>query len=208
MDKNLKKSINLFEIVGIISFFIISSVIVQQNAFYLKNYLDIGILGPIFYVFLVSLAIVIAPISAVPLIPLASELWGVFNSALLNILGWTLGAYIAFSISRRYGIPLVSRIIPLEKIYKIQSYVPKKNIFWGIVLLRMVLPVDVLSYALGIFCKIRKRDYLLATLIGVTPFAFIFAYVGTLSVIYQIFFILLAIIVIVLGYILKTKKLF
>jgi len=38
-------------------------------------------------------------------------------------------------------------------------------------LLRMVLPVDILSYALGLFSNISFIRYMLATIIGVTPFS-------------------------------------
>ena len=50
--------------------------------------------------------------------------------------------------------------------------------FMSVVLLRMVLPVDVLSYALGFFSDISLWRYTTATIIGIAPFAFIFAYAG------------------------------
>jgi len=69
----------------------------------------------------------------------------------------------------------------------LEKKIPKENLFLGIIFLRMVIPVDILSYALGLFSKIKTRDYLLATIIGVSPFAFIFAYLGRMPFYYQIF---------------------
>jgi len=63
---------------------------------------------------------------------------------------------------------------------------PHQNLFWSVVLLRMALPVDVLSYGIGLFSKMSFSTYFWATLIGVVPFSFIYAYVGSLPVWYQV----------------------
>ncbi len=103
------------------------------------------------YVFIVIIAVVIAPVSAMPLLPIASNMWGGFIAATLNIIGWTIGALIAFAIARKYGILLVKKLISIGKIEHVQALVPEQNIFWSIVFLRMAIPVDILSYALGLF---------------------------------------------------------
>ena len=61
------------------------------------------------------------------------------------------------------------------------------------------MPVDVLSYALGLFSQIGFWSYFLATVIGVSPLAFGFAYLGEVSYIYQVVFGLVFLIG-VLGY--------
>jgi len=114
MDK--KRVSSFIGIVLIIVFFIISSYFVQIYIDEISGVLDVGILGMIIYVLVTILAIVIAPISAVPLIPVASILWGVTISALLNIMGWTIGGYIAFILARKYGVPLIKKFIPIDKI--------------------------------------------------------------------------------------------
>jgi uncharacterized membrane protein YdjX (TVP38/TMEM64 family) len=47
-----------------------------------------------------------------------------------------------------------------------------------IVALRMILPVDVLSYALGMLSTVSFRIYTLASAIGILWFSFAFAYMG------------------------------
>jgi len=133
------------------------------------------------YVAVTILATVIAPVSTLPLIPLATSMWGWFVAGLLSIIGWVLGAQIAFFLARKYGKKLVIKITSLQKLEKIEHQFGTGNIFWTIILLRMTVPVDILSYALGLFSTVSTRTYFFATLLGVIPFAFIFAYTGSLS---------------------------
>ncbi len=136
--------------------------------------------GVIAYIGSAILATVRAPVSATPLIPVASQLWGPVLSALYSIIGWMLGAMIAFWLARTYGYHYVRRFVKIQKLQRYLSYIPEKNLFWTVVFMRIVLPVDVLSYALGLFSSMSLWSYTLATLIGITPFAFVFAYTAHL----------------------------
>ena len=115
-------------------------------------------------------------------------------------------ALIAFCLARKYGIPLIEKFVSMEKITQIENKVPEKNVFWSIVFLRMVLPVDVLSYALGLFSKISKKKYVLATLIGISPFAFAFAYLGRLPIYYQIAAFSTGILIFLSGWLIANKR--
>ena len=170
----------------IIFLFIISSYFARQNAEFLKNLIGNDFIGVLFYILITIIAVVIAPISMMPLIPIASSIFGWFYAAIFNIVGWTIGSFIVFLICRKLGIPLIRRFVSLEKLYKFESRVPEKNFFVSVVLLRMAVPVDILSYALSIFTKIDFKTYALATIIGIMPFAFVWSYLGTVPVIYQI----------------------
>lgn len=182
-----KEAINsLFGILLIILFFIFSSYLIKNNIFNIKSYFDYGITGVIIYLILVIVSIVIAPISVVPFMPLASNLWGWKATALLSILGWTIGAMIAFILARKYGVDLVKNLIDLKKIQKLEKLIPEENLFFTIVLLRMITPVDGVSYFFGLFSRISFKKFTLATIIGITPFAFIISYLGTVPIIYQI----------------------
>ena len=196
-------------IVLIIALFFISSYYVQNNLEDVKNFLNLGIFSMVVYVLILIVATVVAPVNAMPLLPIASGLWGWFFAGLLSILGWTLGALIAFVLARRWGAPLVRKFVSLEKIRKFEKMIPEENIFWSIVFFRMAIPVDLLSYVLGLFSHIKFRVYALATLIGVSPLAFIFAYIGTLSFVWQILAFVIAVLVILIGYLIRNiyKKL-
>lgn len=157
-----------------------------------------GSLGMIAYVFITIIAIIIAPISTLPLMPIASALWGWPLAGVLSIIGWTVGAQIAFFIAQRFGKTLIEKIISIEKLKTIEERIPKRRIFWSVVFLRMMIPVDVLSYALGLFSQMKSGAYFFATLIGVTPFAFVFAYMGTIPALYQIGVLIIGVIALLL----------
>ena len=203
MDNKLKSFI---EIIIVIILFVFFSWLVQSNLGFFKNLLEGNFSGMLIYVFVVIVSIVIAPISTIPLLPIASNLWGVFAAATLSIFGWTIGAFIVFIISRKYGVPLVRKFVSLKNIYRIENKIPKENVFWTVVFLRMVIPVDILSYTLGLFSKIDLKTYMLATFIGIIPLAFVFAYVGKMPFIYQVIVFLITGIIILSGLIIKNRK--
>ena len=101
--------------------------------------------GPAVYIFLLFLSVVLAPLAALPLIPVASAVFGPFLAGLYSVIGWALGALVAFQIARHFGRPILSKFISLENIKKFEKYIPEEAEFWSILLLRMIVPVDGLS---------------------------------------------------------------
>ncbi len=141
---------------------------VQRNLFY----------GAVIFTLLEIVSIVIAPVSTIFLIPVAADIFGPFFTALLSVLGWTIGSVIAFGIARRFGRPVLEKIVEPEKLEKYRNYISPDAEFLTVLLLRVMLPVDVISYAVGLFTVMRFKKYLLATVIGITPFSFIYSYGG------------------------------
>jgi uncharacterized membrane protein YdjX (TVP38/TMEM64 family) len=121
---------------------------------------------------------VIAPLASLPLVPVLAPFLGPFTIGLASFIGWALGAFAAFFIGRRYGRPMVAKFINMEKLKKYEEYIKPETGFVLIVLLRMMLPVDVLSYALAILSTVSFPIYASATLIGIFWFSFAFAYFG------------------------------
>ena len=128
---------------------------------------------------------VIAPGATLPLIPVAAHAWGHVWAGVGTTAGWTLGSLIAFSIARRWGSPLVKKLTSMERLRQLKHYLPK-DVFWSIVFLRLVMPMDALSYLLGLFTHISWRKYAAATALGVTPPAFLLAFLGKLPHAYDI----------------------
>lgn len=134
--------------------------------------------GAAIYILLEVLSIVVVPIATIVLIPLAVEFFGPFLAAVYSIVGWAAGGALAFFIARHLGRPIVEKIFNIKEVDKYRKYISKDISFWTVVTLRLLLPVDILSYALGLFSLISFRRYMLATFIGIIPFAFIFTYTG------------------------------
>ena len=170
----------------IIIAFILFSYFIQTKSDFFNTLLTNNLFGVLTYILLNITAIVFAPITVLPLIVVATGLWGWVNAGIITILGWTIGSILAFLIARKFGVPLIKKFISLEKIYKLEDKFSIGNNFWSVVFLRIIIPVDILSYALGLFSKIKLLPYSFATIIGITPFAFIFAYLGTVPFVYQI----------------------
>ena len=199
----IKAGIGIFIIIII---FLITSSFVQNNLEYIKSLIDFGLISMIIFVLILIIAVVIVPFNAVPLFPIASNIFGWLLTAILSIVGWTIGALIAFGLARKYGVILIKKFISLEQIGKYEKLIPEENIFWSIVFLRIAVPVDILSYVLGLFSHIKFRTYAIATLIGVSPAAFIFAYVGTLELRFQIIAFLIAMMILSIGYLVKLLR--
>ncbi len=195
--------------VGILAFIGVS-LIVQQNLDYFNYALrDYKIIGIFIYIFLAIFATVFAPLTSIPLIPLASNLYGWVLTGIYSIIGWFIGSLIAFYIARKYGKSYVKRFVSLSEVEGLEKTLSKRKKFFSLIFIRMFLPVDVLTYALGLFTNINFKTFSITTFIGIIPFAFVLSYLGYLPIIYQIigWTILLALTFRVLRFI-SPKKLY
>lgn len=194
---NKKKFGAIAGILVIVVLFFLASYFSETYQSELEVYIGSGNnIAKLIYIAAEIIATVIAPVSTMPLTPIAAHAWGWVTAGILSIIGWSIGAQIAFIIARKLGKPFVEKMFSLEKLNVFENYFVDKNLFWFVVFLRIILPVDILSYAIGLFSKMKSAEYFLATLIGITPFAFIFSYTGELPIKSQIIIILAVAIVI------------
>lgn len=136
------------------------------------------LLGAVLFAGIMFSTTVIAPLTSLPMVPMVAVFLGPFTTGVACFIGWTLGAVVAFLIGRHLGQPFVAKYIGLEHIKKYEKYIDLETGFMLIVVLRMLLPVDILSYALGLVSTVSLRIYVLATMIGIFWFSFAFAYGG------------------------------
>jgi uncharacterized membrane protein YdjX (TVP38/TMEM64 family) len=134
-------------------------------------------LGAVLYVLAITASVVLLPFSSLPLLPLAARSYGVVGAALLSAAGWWAGALVAFQIAR-LGRGYLEGVASLDAVDRLESKVPKDIGFGGIVVLRMILPVDVVSFALGLLKRLAFMTYATASLVGIVPFAFVWSYAG------------------------------
>ncbi len=192
---------------SVLALFIIVSVGTYVYADVLRSYIGgTGYWGMVVYVSLIALSVVIAPVSEFPLLPIAVAAWGSFTTALLNIAGWTIGSVIAFGIARSGGAYIKNRLWRLEKIQQLTKQIPEKNLFVSIVFLRITIPVDIISYAIGLCTTVSWPVYGLATLIGVTPIAFVTAYALQMPLEIQLAMAFIGLLVVAAGYFHLSKK--
>lgn len=141
---------------------------------------DHRILGPTVFMVVYILAIILM-LPIIPFAVVAGAVFGLMPAFAYVSLGAIIGAAIAFYIARHFGKGVVEKIAR-GKLTRMHEYDRKieQNGFQTVLLIRLIplLPFKTPNYILG-FTKVRQRDYLIATAIGILPESFVFAYVGS-----------------------------
>ena len=135
-------------------------------------------------VFFVSSAVaVLLPIlTNLPLLPLAVLAWGPWATALILLAGWVAGAGLSFLLGRHASGAILRRFPSVQRHAQIDRLIHPRHRLLSLVMLRMTFPVDVLSYALGLFSRrTTLPENLVSTALGGAPFALLFALFPTLS---------------------------
>ena len=131
-----------------------------------------GPLGPVLFIFVYALGVLFLP--ATPFTIAGAVIFGKFHGMLYNLAADTLGASISFYLGRYFlhgvargfletRMPWLDRKAEHEGI----SVIFYLRIFW--------FPFIVLNYAAGA-TRIRFRDYILGTALGLLPPVFLFTY--------------------------------
>ena len=173
-------------IVATILFVVISQVAQNYSDFLQQLTKQAGISGVFAYITIMALSIVVAPIGTGFLLPIAANSWGPLLASVYSITGWTIGSMVAFWLAKKYGLKLVKNVKTVNHLQEPEKAIPRRHVFLIVVLLRIALPVDLLSYALGIFSTMGYGMFFWSTLIGISPFAIIFMYASVSSMTVQI----------------------
>ncbi len=131
-----------------------------------------GPLGPVLFIFVYALGVLFLP--ATPFTIAGAVIFGKFHGMLYNLAADTLGASISFYLGRYFlhgvargfletRMPWLDRKVEHEGV----SVIFYLRIFW--------FPFIVLNYAAGA-TRIRFRDYILGTALGLLPPVFLFTY--------------------------------
>lgn len=139
-------------------------------------------LGLLVFVGTSALAVLLPALSNLPLVPFAVLAWGPWATAALLLVGWIVGATLSFALGR-HARDAVMRLLPSARRHAdIDRLIMPDHRLLSLSLLRMTFPVDVLSYALGLFSRSTTATQCAAsTAMGAAPFALLFAFFPTLS---------------------------
>lgn len=181
--------------------FIASSILAYRYHDAVAGLVDQGSTAAILIFLLIEImGVLVAPINTVIFTPFAVAAWGPLGAAALSLVGWTIGSLLAYELARHYGQLLLTRFASLRKIEESAHLLPESNLFWSVVLLRVLVPADLVSYALGLFTPMRRGPYALATLLGYIPSALVYSYGSTISPVYQVVLALLLFALLSAGY--------
>lgn len=147
---------------------------------------DSGWYGVVLYIVILAGSIVIAPIGTGFLVPVAATSFGPLWAALYSIIGWTIGSIIAFWLARHVQYTFFKEHSFITQVQAYEKKLPPLYWYSLIVVLRMALPVDVISYALGAASSIKMNMFIVTTVLGITPFTFLFTYASVSTIWIQI----------------------
>jgi len=130
-----------------------------------------------------SVVAVLLPLATnLPLVPFAVLAWGPWWTALLLLSGWVMGATLSFALGRYARVWILRHFPSVTRHGHIDRLLHPRHRMGSLIMLRMTFPVDVLSYALGLFSpSTSAAEIALSTAIGGMPFALLFALFPTLS---------------------------
>jgi len=145
----------------------------------LRDYiLSYGFWAPVASCFLMILQALVAPVPSF-LITFANGLaFGVFWGWMLSLLGHVLAAAVCFWISRSLGRVPVEVLVGRTGLQSADRWFAR----WGMyaVFVGRLVPgvaFDVISYAAGL-TRMRFRNFLVATALGILPQTFLYSYLG------------------------------
>lgn len=135
-----------------------------------------GIAAPVLFVVLYVVASILVFPGAV-LTAAGGLIFGTWWGTLLSVIGASLGAAAAFEIGRWLGRDQVERISG-ERISRFDDWLGRRG-FSAVLYVRLipVFPYNLINYAAGV-TGVRRRDYLVATAVGIVPGTFAYAALG------------------------------
>ena len=128
-----------------------------------------GVWAPVVYVLAVAAQVIVAPIpgSVFPVVGAAA--FGPLPALLLTTGGMLLGSTVMFALARRWGRPLVERLIGRQSLDKYADIVAARGGLWiFLIYLLPLLPDDAVSAVAGL-SGISLRRFLVLCLLGRLP---------------------------------------
>ncbi|MDZ4770964.1 MAG: VTT domain-containing protein [Chloroflexota bacterium] len=130
-----------------------------------------GVWAPLAFIVIKMLTYVFAPLTSGPIQLSAGVLFGLIPGTLYTLVGEVIGGSIAFALSRRFGRPVVLRVIGAAGADRADAFVAQIVDWKTLAYARLFLfsLYDFISYAVG-FSKLPYRTYLLVSIfVGAIP---------------------------------------
>lgn len=137
----------------------------------------VGQWGPLLYMLLLMVSVVVSQIPGAGLAIAAGAVWGPLAAGIYTIMGGFLGALIAYSLGKAIGPSLLKALTGKSITF---SKDRGERYLGGLIFLMRLVPVfsfDLISYGAGI-TKLSLPIYASATLLGMIPSTFLLTYLG------------------------------
>ncbi|PSP16720.1 MAG: TVP38/TMEM64 family protein [Cyanobacteria bacterium QS_8_64_29] len=142
-----------------------------------RNVRNLGPLGPLLYIGVLVLSVIVSPIPGAPLAVAAGAIWGPFLAGSYTVAGGFAGSLVAYSIGLTLGRGAVRALVGKTIYFTTQR--GQCYVGWLIFVTRLLpaLSFDLVSYAAGI-SGVAWPIYAIATLLGMMPSTFLLTYAG------------------------------
>jgi uncharacterized membrane protein YdjX (TVP38/TMEM64 family) len=139
-----------------------------------------GIFAPLVYIAFKVITFVVAPLSSGPIQLFSGVLFGLIPGTLYTLIGEVIGGSINFWLARRFGRPVVERVVGKDGMPRIDRWINQimdwKTLLYARIFLFSIY--DFISYAVG-FSRLTFRTFLIITTVaGIIP-TFVSALLGT-----------------------------
>ena len=175
------------------NFFIFLTVIVLVSAIIFKygnmmgsnpreiaeNIRGLGILGPIVAISFFVLEVIFTPLPGLIVSIAAGYAFGGFWGAIYTYSGNMIGTLIAFYLSRRFGRPVVEKLVNKKQLDKYDGFLQEKGkvLLW-IVYLLPFLPNDIVTFMVGL-TDTKWKDFIFIVAIALIPYTIFLNYFGS-----------------------------
>lgn len=196
--KGIAIGVGILLIVILLFFFtqsFMSEILANDAATLREMIASAGVLGPIVFMLLMALAIIISPIPSLPLDAVGGILWGPYLGTLYAVIGAEIGAIIAFLLARLLGRVVVEKM--LRKKLNLFGQYSDRTYGWVVFIARLFpfFQFDVVSYGAGL-TSMKLRTFAIATFFGMIPVTFLVAFFGETLVFGGTFSVVLTLILI------------
>jgi len=139
---------------------------------------SMGIFGPVVVTAIIALEVIIAPIPGGIVTIGAGYAFGAVWGTILSYVGTMIGTSAAFFLARRFGRPLVERLLDGKKMLVYDYFFKEygKSMLWFVFILP-VFPTDIITFATGL-SGIKWKDFMLIAGIAYIPNMVVLNYFG------------------------------
>lgn len=150
----------------------------EQIRQYLK---DFNVWAPLIFIIFYTLGTFFLPVT--PFIIVGGILFGIKFGLIYTIIGSFLSSIIVFFIARKSGKDWVEKILEYKYFKRLGKYNERleRGAIWDLIILRIVpvMPFNILNILMGV-SKIKTRDYVTGTVLGLIPSHILTVFLGTL----------------------------
>lgn len=137
-----------------------------------------GVFGPLVFITVQFLQILIAPIPGQVVGVASGALFGIWLGTLYSLIGSVLGMFAVIGISRKLGRPFVERFVDRNTLEKFDYLVSNNGaMVFFLIMLLPVFPDDLICYIAGL-SKVKVRTLVLFGALGRLPTTLVSAIIG------------------------------